>query len=899
MHKSRKRSSNSHLWSDFGISLPPFQSILATLALTLFCVPASADLVGGTFTNGTVNPTNWDKVNGQPPFYTSFPTTNNLSLSAYVGQNPPAGGAQAQYSLLSETITPRNTNWVVTGLAILTQGSSAGQVGMHVFDVTATLNSTSGTTTNGTGANYTLTNGDLWGGGNGLTYAQPGFGGGITNQQIFIFTNGTVSTDQIVLGANRQYAVEFWAPVTNGPALNWSRTAATPVDANAGGQGFSGTDANASAQRVTLDVNGEAGGAPRTFALALYGYMTNAPYSVNTNPPVSTSTPPVTNGACTVNWTNVYQRIDGFGASSAWDGSWTQTLANLFFSTSNGIVYTDNLGNTSTNNGIGLSLLRNHIAYASTNSPSAIPGTIETNIMQMAQALGARVWSTPWTPAAGFKSTNDIYDSGEAGDGGINGGSYLGSGNNATNLAYASQLANYVKSMKNIGINLYAISVQNEPDAVVTNYEACQWTGAQIHDFATNLYNALLAQNLTSTVVMLPESQNWSDPHGFAATAMSDPNVAADVGIVADHNYDGTYGPATLTKNNYGKALWETEVSFLTGSDSSITNGVYYGQRIYQFMTVAQANAYHYWWLMSLNLTGNEGLLDINGSITKRLFVFGQYSRFVRPGYYRIDATNDTSALISAYRDTNSGNFAIVAINNNNVSINQTFNLTNFSVTSVTPWMTTSNLSLASQTPVPVTGSAFAYTLPALSVVTFVGQGVASLSNTVPVWTSVPNQTINAGMTLLVTSVATDTDSPPPSLIFSLLGGPTNATLTSPNTGIALFSWRPLVSQANTINPVSVVVTEEGTPILSATNNFTVTVNPLTNPVVGSMTVSGGHVNLVVSGPQGPDYTLETTTNLTAGWQALYTTNSPVTPVSLVVTNFNNPLRFYRIEIGP
>jgi glucuronoarabinoxylan endo-1,4-beta-xylanase len=873
-------------------------AIPATLALTLFCGQTRADLVGGTFTNGTVNPNNWDQVNGQPPFYTSFPMTNNLCASAYVGQNPPAGGAQAQYSLLSEIITPRNTNWVVTGLAILTQGSSAGQLGMHIFDVTASLTSSSGTTTNGTGANYTLTNGDLLGGGNGLTYAQPGFGGGITNQQIFIFTNGPVSTDQIVLGANRQYAVEFWVPVTNGPALDWSRTAATPVDAHAGGQGFSGTDASASAQRITLDANGEAGGAPRTFALALYGYMTNAPYAVNTNPPVSTSTPPVTNGVCTVNWTDVHQRIDGFGASSAWDGSWTQTLANLFFSTSNGIVYTDKLGNTSTNNGIGLSLLRNHIAYTSTTSPGEIPGTIETNIMQMAQALGARVWSTPWTPAVGFKSTNDIYDSLPITNA-VNGGTYLGSGNNATNQAYANQLANYVSYMKrSYGVNIYALSIQNEPDASVNTYEACQWTGQQIHDFATNLYNALLAQNLTSTMVMLPESQNWSDPHGFASTAMSDPNVAAEVGIVADHNYDGTYGPATLTKNSYGKALWETEVSLLSGSDSSITNGVYYGQRIYQFMTVAQANAYHYWWLMSLNLTGNEGLLDINGSTTKRFFVFGQYSRFVRPGYYRIDATNTTSALISAYRDTNSGNFAIVAVNNNDVFIDQTFNLTNFSVTSVTPWMTTSNLSLASQAPVSVTGSAFTYTLPALSVVTFVGQGVA---NTVPVWRPVSNQTINAGMTLMITNVVTDTDSPPPSLVFNVLNAPTNATFTTlpANIVIIVFSLRPLVSQANTTNLVSMVETEEGTPILSATNNFTVTVNPLTNPVIGSLSISGGHVNLLVSGPQGPDYTLETTTNLSAGWQALFMTNSPVTPVSLVVTNVNNPVRFYRIKIGP
>ena len=172
-----------------------------------------------------------------------------------------------------------------------------------------------------------------------------------------------------------------------------------------------------------------------------------------TNPPI--------NGMSIVDWNNVHQRIDGFGASSAWNSSWNTAEADLLFSTNSNISY-----QSGTYNGVGLSLLRNHITYANTTSASDTPTTVETSIMLMAQARGAKVWSAPWTPAAGFKSTNDIYDSGLATGNGINGGSYLGSGNNITNVNYASQLANYVVSMKNQGINLYAISIQNEPDAI-------------------------------------------------------------------------------------------------------------------------------------------------------------------------------------------------------------------------------------------------------------------------------------------------------------------------------------------------------------------------------------------------------------------------------------------------
>src|SRR5208282_1796435 len=87
-------------------------------------------------------------------------------------------------------------------------------------------------------------------------------------------------------------------------------------------------------------------------------------------------TPVATN--CVVNWTNVYQRIDGFGACSAWDGSWTQAEANMFFGTNSGTNTTVDGKTNFAYNGIGLSLLRTRIAPGGTS--------VETNIMVMAQA---------------------------------------------------------------------------------------------------------------------------------------------------------------------------------------------------------------------------------------------------------------------------------------------------------------------------------------------------------------------------------------------------------------------------------------------------------------------------------------------------------------------------------
>ncbi|HTQ50695.1 MAG TPA: carbohydrate binding domain-containing protein, partial [Candidatus Acidoferrales bacterium] len=607
---------------------------------------------------------------------------------------------------------------------------------------------------------------------------------------------------------------------------------------------------------------------------------------------VMPSNPPIS-GTSIVDWNNVHQRIDGFGASSAWNSSWTTAEADLLFSTNNNISY-----QSGTYYGVGLSLLRNHIYFANSTLASDADYTSETNIMKLAQARGARVWSTPWTPAAGFKSTNDIYDSSVATAGGIDGGSYLGSGNNITNINYASQLANYAASMQSaFGINLYAISIQNEPDANVTSYEACQWSGAQIHDFATNLYSALAAQGLSSIKIIVPESESWSGDTALYTPTLNDPNAAADVSIIADHDYVANNGvgdqasPATLSTS--GKALWETEVALLSGSDSSIANGVYYGQRIYQYMTQANANAYHYWWLVASG-SGNEGLLDTSAAVTKRLFVFGQYSRFVRPNYYRINATSSQqSELISAYKDSVSTNFAIVVVNTNAATgVFQTINLANFTAASVTPWITTATLSLAPQTAVTVTNSSFTYFVPAMSVVTFVGAGNTNIPPTIA---SVPNQTVNAGVILLVTNTATATDSPPAVLTFSPANTfPANAAL---NSSSGVFSWRPQVSQANSTNLIQVRAIDSGSG-LSAVGSFNVIVNAVTNPVIGSVNLVPGQVGMTVNGPQGPDYTLLTSSNLTT-WQLLFTTNSPVMPFTFVTTNLTNPAQFYRFQIGP
>jgi Cellulase (glycosyl hydrolase family 5)/Fibronectin type III domain len=168
--------------------------------------------------------------------------------------------------------------------------------------------------------------------------------------------------------------------------------------------------------------------------------------------------------------------------------------------------------------------------------------------------------------------------------------------------------------------------------------------------------------------------------------------------------------------------------------------------------------------------------------------------------------------------------------------------------------------------------------------------------NMPPTLSPIANQTVNVGQTVAVTASAMDTDQPPQTLAFALLAGAANATL---NTNSGAFSFRPLLTQANSTNSFTLTVADNGTPSLSATQSFSVVVNPLSAPGISNISIAGGQFSFKVNGQSGPDYAIETSTNLTQ-WASVFITNSPGLPFVWMDTNSPAaPQLFYRIKLGP
>ncbi len=515
-------------------------------------------------------------------------------------------------------------------------------------------------------------------------------------------------------------------------------------------------------------------------------------------------------GTATINSATKYQTISGFGASSQWvESKITSSLATTFWA------------DDSVNGHAGLSIIRLGVDDSGNSNWGTACGSATQALKINPNVL---VFASPWSPPAKWKNNNATT--------GNNTGNTNGNpGSNTNQLStshysdYATYLTNFVKACKSTyGFNLYALSVQNEPDYDVT-YDSCLWSASAFDSFIGTYLGPTLATAGFNNIIMMPES--FACNMSLAATTMGDANAAKYVRAVGQHLYGGGPNPMPAsysTTAGHTVEMWETETSEKT-SGGAIDSGIYYANQLHKCIVDNNYNAYCYWWLVNMN-SDDEGLCDSSGNPTKRLYTIGNYSKFVKPGYVRIGATEaPTSGLsCSAYQDPKTGKFAIVVINQNSSATSQQFSLSGISATSVTPWITDASNNLVQQSAVAVSGGSFTVSLPAQSVMSFVGTSGAV---TTPVTTNTftktntpvaPTNTFTKTNTPVApTNTFTKTNTPvAPTNTFTKTNtpvAPTN-TFTKTNTPVA-----PTNTSTKTNTPVAptATITQTSTPITPTT----------------------------------------------------------------------------------
>ncbi|RKQ32485.1 glycoside hydrolase [Oceanobacillus halophilus] len=464
--------------------------------------------------------------------------------------------------------------------------------------------------------------------------------------------------------------------------------------------------------------------------------------------------------ASVIEWDEELQEIDGFGGSFAFhkggsimrldDPVRTQILDLLF----------------SQEKGIGISIVRNMVGDGGIDDwgnedydgPSETimpnPGEYVWDdpdwnkdefdkyqiwIMNEAKKRGVETFlSTVWSPPAWMKQNNSVIDNGE-GPNKLREDMYQ---------QFAEYLADYVKGYKeHFDIDITHVSPANEPD-LNTGYSSNVWTPDELNTFVRDYMGPTFEDRDIGTNIVLGEAMRFSEE--YALPAINDPKTNKYVDVVAAHAYTGlqegetTPDPDAFKRSNeLGKTIWQTEYmnqgdNKQTFENNTITDGLRYANLIGNMFEVSGTNAYFWWWPAANNGADGSDLIRLvnDGSdqgidptenglyrVFKRFYTFGNYSRFIQPGYVMLEANNPADDVkVTAYKDSATDNFTIVAVNNSVEDQTITFDLDNFpeDVNAVVPYRTSASENLKKLDSVNVNDNNFTMELRGSSVTSFI-----------------------------------------------------------------------------------------------------------------------------------------------------------------------------------
>jgi glucosylceramidase len=255
----------------------------------------------------------------------------------------------------------------------------------------------------------------------------------------------------------------------------------------------------------------------------------------------------------------------------------------------------------------------------------------------MAVRPSLQCWASPWSPPAWMK-TNDSYSKGAL------------RWEPAMLHSYANYFVRWIESYRAAGINLYAITPQNEPN-ILNVYPTCLWTGPQLREFIADYLGPTLRDRKTNVELWLGlngDPLNGGDNiNDRLITVMEDAAAAKFITGVA-FQYDSRNQIATASQLFPGKKFMQSETECNGGANSWADAQKLFGLMKRYFD--GGANAY-FMWNMVLDETGlstwkwrQNTMITVDqktGGVTYNgeYYVMRHFSQFVKPGAKRVLTT--------------------------------------------------------------------------------------------------------------------------------------------------------------------------------------------------------------------------------------------------------------------
>ena len=326
-----------------------------------------------------------------------------------------------------------------------------------------------------------------------------------------------------------------------------------------------------------------------------------------------------------------------------------------------------------------------------------------------AKEMGLIVFASPWGQPVEWKTNGTI--NAKDSDGTLG---YLKKENWPD---YAQYLEDYVQYLRQNGVELDAISIQNEPDWQAS-YAGCLWSASEIAEFVKTYGPSI------SCKVMAPETLSVNDNY---ANALNKTDVLAGFDIYGGHQYGGIQSAyKNLAKK--GKEIWMTEnlINWNEGKADADKRNYDFSKDFFDFFRAINTcmlgdfNAWihyaakRYYGMMGDGTTGAGS----SGTITKRGYIMAHFAKYVT-GSTRIDIDFGTTGLEgSAYLSVTGDSVMAVMANTSDAAVAMTLDLP-FYTQGGKLWSTTKtkNMGLTTQTPESETCRPVV-TVPALSVST-------------------------------------------------------------------------------------------------------------------------------------------------------------------------------------
>ncbi|MEP6735441.1 MAG: glycoside hydrolase family 30 beta sandwich domain-containing protein [Chryseolinea sp.] len=379
-----------------------------------------------------------------------------------------------------------------------------------------------------------------------------------------------------------------------------------------------------------------------------------------------------------------YQTVDGFGFFGAYDVWW-----------SGGSLWNDAWGEKMIGD-LGITIWRNEYFPPSTPDNRQTEWTTQKPVVEGLKAKADKynvdlkfiftVWSPPsdlkWQ--SNFTWPGDVNATRNAGTVSTKNGGTL---NPNKYTEYADWLKAGIQLYEDAGVDLYALSLQNEL-MFVEPYNSCTYTFSWYNDLLNNVvpkikttYPAIKLFGAENMLDLEGADENW--PYFYHSNIKANPTATANIDILAVHGYTDGVAPSSgsgLVKRwtNHleqfskpmNKPTWMTETSGYNDtweSSGGKPGAINLAQDIHAGLYYGNMSAW-VWWQGS----GGEGSRDeidefalMRGlNAGKKYFTSKHFYRYIRPGAVRVKSiSDDADVFVTAFQHSENGTHTIVMIN--------------------------------------------------------------------------------------------------------------------------------------------------------------------------------------------------------------------------------------------